>query len=462
MSDKRIEGLIAEAKTLKYSRRQVMRRAVALGLSVPAVSAALATSGYAAPGSVRKFAKAPAQLEGTKLNILGASYFVVAGQDHYDAQIKEWGDANGVEMSVDYVAFPDLQAKIGAAIQAESGPDIVQLWDTWPYLYYQNLVDVNDLAMSVGDATGGFYEWVTNTASVDGKWYSIPYGTSSAAFAYRESYLEEAGATEFPKTWEEFFALGKKLKEMGKPIGQALGHSLGDPPSFTYPYMWAFGAMEVEEDGTTVAFNKPEFVEGMQMFIQGWKDGFDETGLSWDDSANNTAFLSDQISVTLNGSSIYIRAHLPEADGGNPAIADDINHGDFPEGPAGRFANIGAQSWGIMSHSDNVDGAKAFLEWWYGKDQLTSWYEANEGYYIPATPEYIDLEVYTADPKLAPYLNLATYGRNKGYAGLANDKAALAYSKYVVIDTFARAVAEGDAQGAIDWGTDQLERIYGG
>ena len=51
MTDKRIDGLISEAKRLKYSRRQVMRRAVALGLSVPAVTAALNTSGYAAPGS---------------------------------------------------------------------------------------------------------------------------------------------------------------------------------------------------------------------------------------------------------------------------------------------------------------------------------------------------------------------------------------------------------------------------
>jgi len=461
MTDKRIDGLISEAKTLRYSRRQAMRRAVALGLSVPAVTAALSTSGYAAPGSTRKFGIAPAQLEGTSLNILGASYFVLAGQERFDAQIAEWGEANGVDVNVDYVAFPDLQAKIGASIQAESGPDIIQMWDTWPYLYYENLVDMQETATAIGEATGGYYDWVTNTAAVDGHWYSIPYGTSSAAFAYRMSYFNEAGAAEFPNTWEELFATGKALKEMGKPLGQALGHSLGDPPSFTYPYMWAHGAMEVEDDGATVAFNKPEFVEGMGLFIQGWKDGFDETGLSWDDSANNTAYLGDQLSCTLNGSSIYIRALGPEADGGNPAIAEDTNHGDIPEGPAGRFANIGSHSWGITNYSDNVEAAQAFLEWWYSEEQLTSWYEANEGYYIPATPDYTSLEVYTADPKLAPYLNLATYGRNKGYAGPADANAALAYSKYIVIDTFARAIADDDAQGAVEWGADQLERIYG-
>ena len=66
---------------------------------------------------------------------------------------------------------------------------------------------------------------------------------------------------------------------MGKPFGQALGHSTGDPPSFAYPYMWSYGAMEVEEDGKTVAFNKPTLRRGLNTFIQAWKDAYDETGL---------------------------------------------------------------------------------------------------------------------------------------------------------------------------------------
>jgi len=460
MTDKRIDGLISEANRLKYSRRQVLKRATALGLSVPAVTAALNTSGYAAPGSTRKFASAPAFLQGTSLNILGNTYFVVAGQEHYEAQIAQWGEENGVDVSIDYAAFTDLAPRIGSAVQAESGPDIIQMWDPWPYLYQESLVDLNDLATSIGDASGGYYDWVINTASVDGHWYSIPYGTSSSAYAYRISYFQEAGAETFPETWEELFAVGKTLKEMGKPLGQALGHSQGDPPSLTYSYMWASGAMEVEEDGVTVAFNKPEFIDGMNVFIQGWADAFDETGLSWDDSANNNAFLTDQISATLNGSSIYITAHLPEADGGNPEIAEDMSHGGFPAGPAGRFNNLGAQSWGVMNYSENIEGAMAFLEWWYSPEQLTSWYNANQGYYIPSMPDYAELEVYTADPHLAPYLDVVNYGRNKGFAGPANEKAARAYTTYIVIDTFARAVQEGDAQAAIEWGADQLERIY--
>src|SRR5690606_14861657 len=112
------------------------------------------------------------------------------------------------------------------------------------------MVPMEEQAGVVSDEYGGFYEWVVNTASVDGQWYSVPHGSSSSAFAYRISLFEEAGIEDpqnnFPETYEDLFAVGKTLKEMGKPSGQAVGQSLGDPPSFAYPYLWSYGAMEVE------------------------------------------------------------------------------------------------------------------------------------------------------------------------------------------------------------------------
>ncbi len=461
MSDERVTELLREAKALRYSRRGILKRAAALGLSAPAVSAALAASAAAAPGA-RNFGKAPAHLQGTKLNILAGTYFVPAGQEHYTQRAQAWGAENGVEVTVDYINWPDIQARIGSAVSGGAGPDIVEMRDTWPYLYYKNLVDLNDLAIRIGQERGGYFDWVTNTASVDGHWYSIPVGLSSAAYAYRTSYFEQAGvtdpATNFPKTWEELFAVGKNLKAMGKPIGQALGHSLGDPPNFCYSYMWSYGAMEVMEDGKTVAFHTDQFVDGMTKFVQGWKDAFDDTGLAWDDTVNNRAFLSDQISATINGSSIYIAAQDPED--GNPDIAADMNHAGFPAGPAGRFNILGSWSYGILSYSPNQEAARAFLEWWSSPAEYQAWLEVQQGYIIPPVPQFAELPIYTEDPKLAPYLEVVEYGRNKGFAGPANQKSATVSSQYIIVDTFANAVQSGDAEGAIRRAAQQLERIY--
>jgi multiple sugar transport system substrate-binding protein len=463
-NDERIKRLIDEANRLKYSRRQIFRSGAALGLTSAGISTVLGATGTAAAPRVTRYQ------QGGKLNILAGSYFVPEAQDFFVKQMTDWGTQNGVEVQCDFVNWPDIQAKVSAAVESGAGPDIVELREAWQYLYYQQMVDLNDLAMQIGDAGGGYYDWVQKTGSVDGNYYSIPVGTSSAAYAYRISYFEQAGiadaANNFPKTWDDLFAVGKKLKEMGKPIGQALGHSTGDPPQFAYSYMWAYGAMEVEEDGKTVAFNKDSFVEGLNTFVQAWKDAFDDTGLSWDDGVNNRAFLSDQISATINGSSIYIAAQNAKAGQSTTdydVVVDpaDITHAGFPEGPSGRFNTLGTWTYGVMKYSKNQDAAKNCLQYWLGADQFTKWLEAQKGYIIPPVSKYVDNAVYTADPKLAPYLDVVNYGRNKGFSGPTNQKAAQVGAQYIVSDTFAKAIQTGDAKSAIEEGAKLMERIYG-
>jgi multiple sugar transport system substrate-binding protein len=465
VSDPRIDTLLNEALRLRLSRRSIMRRGAALGLSTAAVSSVLSTTGRASAAP-----RAAAFIQERQLNTLQATYFVPAGQDFFTQAAQDWGSQNGVTVTTDYIAWPDLQPRIAAAVEGGSGADLIEMWDSWPFLYYENMVPVEDLANAVGEEYGGFYEWVVNTASVDGAWYSIPHGSSSSAFAYRISLVEEAGIEDpinnFPTTYEDFFALGKALKEMGKPFGQALGQSLGDPPSFAYPYMWSYGAMEVEEDGTTVAVNKPEFVEALQAFIQHWADAYDETGLSWDDAANNRAFLSDQISGTLNGSSIYAAA-VTAAEGASTldyevlVEPDDIWHVAYPTGPSGQFNQLGSRSMAAMSYSPNAEAAVEFLQHFYSPEVFIPWLESQGGYIIPMAPGYADHEMYTGNPSLAPYPAVSDYSRNKGYAGPANQKSAEASSRYVIVNMFAQAIQSGDAASAVQQAEAQLQRIYG-
>ena len=285
----------------KVSRREFLKAGVA-GLGVAAMG-----------GLTEKAFGAPAKIKGTKLTILQGTYFIAPGQDLYKKQAQEWGEANGVQMSADFLNWPDLQPKIAAAIQG-GGVDIVELWPGWNYLYQKNLVDLTDMALEFGKSGGGFEKYVLNSASVKGRYLGIPHGYSNGSMNYRISWLKEAGCpnaedgNKVDLTWDEYHAIAKKCKAAGHPFGQALGHSTGDPPGFCYPYMWSYGAMEVSKDGKSIQFNKPEFVDGMRKFIEAWKDGYDTTGTSWDDSNNNRAFLSEQISCTFNGSSIYFAA----------------------------------------------------------------------------------------------------------------------------------------------------------
>ena len=100
--------------------------------------------------------------------------------------------------------------------------------------------------------------------------------------SYRKSWFEAVGYNKFPETWDEYRDLGKKLKAKGQPIGQALGHSFGDPPSFWYPLLWSYGGMEVDKGGKVV-LNSKETIESVKFGVAFWKDCCDEGGLAWDD-----------------------------------------------------------------------------------------------------------------------------------------------------------------------------------
>ena len=433
----------------KLSRRDFIKAGVA-GLGMAAVG-----------GLTGKVFGAPAVIKGTKLSILQATYFIAPAQDLFKKQAEEWGKMAGVTVAVDFLNWPDLQPKIAAAVQA-GGVDLVELWSTWNFLYRNNLVDLTKEAEEFGKRGGGFEEYVLKSGKVGNRWLGIPTGFSNDSCNYRISWFKEAGVAnaedgnKLDMTWDEYHAVAKKCKAAGHPFGQALGHSTGDPPNFAYPYMWSHGAMEITKDQKSIAFNKPEFVDAMRKFTQAWKDGYDETGTSWDDSSNNRAFLSGQIAATLNGSSIYFAAKKDK-----PEIAKDMHHMLIPKGPAGRFYWLETRTWAILKNSKNIAGAKEFLKWWFEDEQYNAWWRIQEGYHLQPIKKLADDPMWFKDPKMAPFRQQPKYGINAGYAGPPNEKAALAWSKYIVVDTYARAIQSGDAKAAVEWGAEQLKRIYG-
>ena len=251
--------------------------------------------------------------------------------------------ALGISLTVETINGDGVQARITSAIQAKTGPDIMMAVNNWAQLYADSVVDVSDIAEEVGKAQGGYFETARAVANDGKKWIAMPFTILGVLFVNRTSWFAEEGITpdKFPKTWEEYRAVGKKLKAKNRPLGQTLAHAFGDGPAFWYPYLWSWGGKEVEADGKTVVLNSKETIESVKFAAGFWKDAFDEGGMSWDDAGNNRAFLSNTISSTSNGASIYLLARSkPDTymtETGKP-IKDDCFHAPLPRGPAGQFS----------------------------------------------------------------------------------------------------------------------------
>jgi multiple sugar transport system substrate-binding protein len=409
--------------------------------------------------------RAPAFAQGTKLHIVRWVDFIPEADVELKRQAPEASKALGAEVTFEFINANDLQPRITAAIQSGSGADIIQMLWNWPQLYANALVDVSDVAEPIGKAQGGYYDVFSSTAKVGGKWLAVPHGTGGNAIAYRRSILAEVGAKEFPKTWDEYREVGKKLKAKGRPVGQALGHSFGDPPTFAYPLLWDFGGAEVDKTGKKVAINSKGAIESVKFMQAFWKDACDEGGLAWDDTNNNRAFHAGEIAATLNGASIYIVAKRQKDklkdDKGEPLYLDIDHEALLPKGPAGQFALYGAFQHSVMKYSKNVKLSKDFLKWLHAKENYGKWFEINEGYSVGATKAWEDHPMWAkVDKPLQVFRQAARQTRMLGYPGPASAKATESYTKYIVVDMYAKACQGMKAEDVVKWAEGELKKIY--
>ncbi len=132
---------------------------------------------------------------------------------------------------------------------------------------------------------------------------------------------------------------------------------------------------------------------------------------SWNNSNNNKAFLSGEVSLTNNGPSIYPAARNganPPADADQatkdaaPKMAEiykDMNHAIWPVGPVGKPTEFHiAYPMMIFKYSKYPSAAKGFIGTCSKPEQYNAWVEAAVAYLSHPLNAYMDNKVCTDDP----------------------------------------------------------------
>jgi multiple sugar transport system substrate-binding protein len=409
--------------------------------------------------------RAPAFAQGTSIHWLKFVDFVPVSDQLLKGKLSaECQKALGIKLEIETINGDGVQARITSAIQSGSGPDILMAVSNWAQLYADSVVDVSDVAEEIGKAQGGYFNTARAVANDGKKWIAVPYTILGVLFANRTSWFADVGygPDKFPGTWDEYRAVGKRLKFRAHPYGQTLAHAFGDGPAFWYPYLWSWGGKEVEADGRTVVLNSKETLESVKFAVSFWKECFDEGALSWDDAGNNRAFLANTISSTSNGASIYLLARSkPETyltETGKP-LKDDIFHSPLPAGPAGQFSYHVPFSNIIPAYTKNQKAARDFLRWFQSKDIYGEWFTSQQGFSVGATKMWEEDPVWKVDPVMAPFRTAAESGRFAGYAGPAGRAAAEVISKFIIVDMYTKAVQGMSPEDAVKWAHGEVVKI---
>ena len=431
----------------EISRRRLMQLSAAGALAVGAAGEAQAA--YSPKFPIEK---------GAELKLLRWTGFISSDDKTWKKNTEAFTKATGVKVSVQEITWTEIQAKSGLAAELGSGPDIILGFYDDPFIYPDKLVDVSDLVEDLEKAHGGFFSVARSYGYYEpGKhWIAVPIGAPGDAVAYRESWVKEAGYDTFPKDFDGFLDLSRKLKKNNHPMGLALGHAIGDANTWTHWVLWGFGAKAIDEHNK-VAIESKETYEALKYAKELYKTMIPGVS-SWLDVNNNEAFLAGQISMTINGISIWYVAKEKF-----PEIYKDTRNANMPVGPVGHptLFNLFTQAF-IFKYCKYPNAAKEYLRFMCAKPQMGPWLTAMDGYVSPAMKDYTKLPIWTSNPNITPYRDALKGNHPVGYAGSPGKASATALNDFVIVNMFADACVHGTSpQDAAKSAAQQLKQIYG-
>ncbi|MDR1450333.1 MAG: sugar ABC transporter substrate-binding protein [Propionibacteriaceae bacterium] len=255
----------------------------------------------------------------------------------------------------------DTYTKLDNAIAAGSGaPDISQI-EYYAIAQYAIPGQLADLAEFGADSLSGTFTagtWNSVTLAGSGKVYGLPVDSGPMALFYNKATYDEAGVTEAPKTWDEFYDAAKKIHALGPDYYITADN--GDAGMAT-SMMWLAGAQpfKVGTDSVTIDLGAAGVVD----FAEFWQKLIDEELINTKISSWSDDWFKALGDGTL--ASLITGAWMPaNLIGSAPDAAGDFRVAATPVPTAGKAADSenGGSSLALLASSDKKEAAYKFLE----------------------------------------------------------------------------------------------------
>jgi multiple sugar transport system substrate-binding protein len=396
------------------------------------------------------------------LKIVQWSHFVPAYDTWFDAFVKDWGQKNGINASVDHIPHLEIPARAAAEVSAQAGHDIFGFNGSGgPHLFSKNTVDMTSLIEELEKKHGKVGKIGEQIAwdAKSKKWVAFPDFFIDFPGLYRKDLWDEIGM--MPDTWENVRKGGAKLKAKGFPVGIGLGHSV-DPNNSYNSMLWSYGASVCDESGTKVVLDSKETLEVVKFVKALYTEAETPEVLSWDDSSNNRFLASGRGSWIHNPISAYRTIQKS-----NPALADKIFVAKTPAGPVRQLAAGAPNSYIVWKFSKNKDVAFDFLRHYC--DNWLDAFKASTGYDHPLFANLIPTPapIFSNDPSSHPPDKLKVLETAPewcvvfGYPGPSTPAADEVADNFIIPDMMAKAATgKMTPEEAVKWAHKEAELIY--
>ena len=424
-----------------------------------------------APSATTAPAPAPAIISGSKLSVGFWDHWVPGANKATTDLVKEWGEKEKVEVTVDYITSQGnkLLLTTAAESQAKSGHDVLA-FSTWlPSRYADQLVPMNDIMEPLIKENGAVNGTVEYLGKVNGKWLAVPAtsGSQIKGPCSRIDLLKKhagidiqamypAGQAPKADAWnlDNFLKAAEACQKGGNPFGIGLG-TTSDNVDTAGALFHAFGAQLVNAKGDIIVKNDQvrqvlDYYKKLMQFLPADVP-------SWDDASNNKFLVSGQGTLIMNPPSAWAVAKRDA-----PQVAEQLWTHGFPSGPKGRYAPFLPYFWGVWNFSKNQSAAKSLITYLSQASSAEKMTNASQGYDLPAFEKLTTFKVWAEEspPKgtLYHYPNPHNHQTLSIAAAPAPHKIAEQIYTQAIMTQMVVRYAKGEAMDkTLDWAAKELE-----
>lgn len=388
----------------------------------------MVTMGLAAVMAMSMMAIPAAAEDSKELTIWVEKVFSDDANSAMEARIKQFSEESGIKVNYEFIAATDFMTKLNAAIEAGSNvPDITSAAVTKVLNYYPDIPykDVTDIVEKVNEERP-YFPSIYEGSKIDGKFYFVPYTSSSCLMFIRKDKLEEKGITEMPSTWDEVFDAASKVADPDNGfygLGIGCGPTDEDGENMFRTIMWNYGTYLFDKDGNITVNN-----EKTGELLQKYKDLYDggvipQAASTWDPGGNNSSYLMGESAIVFNAPTLYNAMKNDEA---YAELLENTAVISTPAGPDNSTTLNFGTGFAVMEACEDVESATSLIEYLIDKD----WYN-----------EYVDITAPVFAPLFTDIKEEANWSDGINAQVIQYAENAAGYYGYPIENLKGRAVA---------------------
>lgn len=275
--------------------------------------------------------------------------------DDYINGVIDAFEAEHEGITVNWVDLPDggFPDRFFASIAAGQAPDVVNL-NTSRMLQAQAqgaLVNLSEAATP--EQLGIYFENLLESSSVGGDVYAFPWYQAPTVLMYNKAIFEQAGLDPEapPETYEEAIEMARTIREATLIEGIS-------PLPFPEDWLVQNGVQILTEDESAPAFNTPEGVAALQVYVDAAESrAVSREASNFDYEKAIRDFAGGQSAMLVTGPQ-FIRT--VESDG--PDVYANLGIAPYPETATGIIPNA-IQNMVVPAASDNIEEAILLANW---------------------------------------------------------------------------------------------------